>query len=709
MKKESASSMDRKLTAFENKWNKKAGHTVIRRGDSVPNTYAIRRPSGIMQLDLDMGGGAPSGGMIKLAGPDNCIDEDTYIQYKTTHADGRTSNSKGGTIRKLYRRFHNLPDDKKRRGYIKEQPKDVQFSAPSVDDDGSIFHNRIVDVVCTGTKECFELITEGGHRIVATAKHKFMTPAGYTRLAKLEQGSTVFIHNNTTRKKTKRSQCKRRPETVVKHHPTLPAQARKISKRGWSATYYYCRAATARFVIEAAMNELPLEEYIRRCNKNELNGLKSLSSNQIVHHIDEDTTNNSLDNLMVITRAEHMMEHWDYKRVRDMSFTIIQDRVSSIRCVGKRNTYDLKMAAPFHNYVANKFAVHNSGKTYIMNLFIAMNQKIRGDDSRVAIAYTEWKPDHSYMRKQSGVRLGLPNELISIENKHREMQGLPSYTKAERAELTKSVGKIHFIHADAAETTLDIVLDAVAEEFFDIICIDSLTMLEPAGETKKDLEDSANVRNRAAILTQFQTKLHGIMTGLDNLNKTTIIAVDQVRANTNRALANSWEQKFIPAHTDSSPWAGKHGSMITIMLTEGRRDTKDVTEIDEIAKDNRRKNKTRKRTVAKYIKWEFLKGSKGCHNHVSGEVKYTYKTGIDLVSTIIVPGIASGIIQEKEGIYYVKKASGDMLLEGIDGQKELLDRLRADHKLEMEVRLNIIAANGHTCLYDDGSCSFGSG
>ena len=45
---------------------------------------------------------------------------------------------------------------------------------------------------------------------------------------------------------------------------------------------------------------------------------------------------------------------------------VIWDRVLSIRPVGMRRVYDLTMAAPLHNYVANGFAVHNSGKSELL-------------------------------------------------------------------------------------------------------------------------------------------------------------------------------------------------------------------------------------------------------------------------------------------------------------------------------------------------------
>lgn len=58
-----------KLEATQNKAAK--GAPVIVSIDEVPNSYFLRRPSGIMPLDVQTGGGLPAGGLIYISGPDN--------------------------------------------------------------------------------------------------------------------------------------------------------------------------------------------------------------------------------------------------------------------------------------------------------------------------------------------------------------------------------------------------------------------------------------------------------------------------------------------------------------------------------------------------------------------------------------------------------------------------------------------------------------
>jgi len=51
------------------------------------------------------------------------------------------------------------------------------------------------------------------------------------------------------------------------------------------------------------------------------------------------------------------------------------EEIKSIVNVGERNTYDIKCAYPYNNYIANNIVVHNSGKSSIMALMLASAQK----------------------------------------------------------------------------------------------------------------------------------------------------------------------------------------------------------------------------------------------------------------------------------------------------------------------------------------------
>jgi len=62
----------REIAKLRTKANKAAkGAPVIASIEEVSNSYFLRRPSGIMPLDIDTGGGLPAGGLCYISGPDN--------------------------------------------------------------------------------------------------------------------------------------------------------------------------------------------------------------------------------------------------------------------------------------------------------------------------------------------------------------------------------------------------------------------------------------------------------------------------------------------------------------------------------------------------------------------------------------------------------------------------------------------------------------
>jgi len=271
--------------------------------------------------------------------------------------------------------------------------------------------------------------------------------------------------------------------------------------------------------------------------------------------------------------------------------------------------------------------------------------------------------------------------------------GLPPFTKEERAVLKRQIGEVVLIHGDNGEMLLSNILDAAERDIFGIIGLDSMAMITPRDEAAKDMEeDRFNVRARAVLITNFHTKMHYMYNtrkkSAHGPNETTLILIDQVRANTDKANMQPFMQKFAKNYKESSPHAGKHSSMMTIMLSEGTK-TKATT------------GKLKGTTLGKQIKWDFLKGSKGTHNHIQGEAYYDFAKGVDLQHSVITAGLRAGIIYEKGDTLYVRNAAGVAILDSIKGGPEELARLmREDFQLEMDIRQFILQAEGHECVYD---------
>lgn len=68
-----------------NKLRQKDAPPLIRPASTVPSTYFLRRPTGITQLDIDLGGGFPAGGVCCVSGADNAGKTTLILQTCAMH------------------------------------------------------------------------------------------------------------------------------------------------------------------------------------------------------------------------------------------------------------------------------------------------------------------------------------------------------------------------------------------------------------------------------------------------------------------------------------------------------------------------------------------------------------------------------------------------------------------------------------------------
>jgi Intein splicing domain len=307
-------------------------------------------------------------------GSRGCIAAGTYVPYQVRTPQGVEFNRKGGPIERLFERFHSLPPTGNHRGkYLRPQNVGATFWATAINSDGLLVPHRIADVFKTGGQQCFEITVADGKKIVATADHRFFVGTDYAKLSDLRAGDRVWVHNNTRANPLPRSQepIGNRVYLNVKHHPLAGVKrvrSRTSRTEEKYSTYEYHRVARARAVVEAAMNGLALDRYVDRLNMGQLEGLEFLSRDIDVHHKDEDRTHDVFDNLVALRGEEHDRLH-SKERHRTLQYVAVPLEIVSIVPVGVRETYDISMTDPWHNYVAAGFVTHNSGKTTLAAVF----------------------------------------------------------------------------------------------------------------------------------------------------------------------------------------------------------------------------------------------------------------------------------------------------------------------------------------------------
>lgn len=448
-------------------------------------------PTGSPALDRALGvGGFPRGRVIEVYGPE-CVDADTFLQYAVITGH-RVANSKGGTIQRLYERFHALPPSGNGQGkYARPATTNSYYYLSSVNETGRIIRNQILDVVYAGEKEAFLLTTAQGYQIIVSADHRFKQNNGeYTRLRDLSVNSTVAMHTNVpfTVDKQKDS-SKNRIDLYVKSHPVAGVKKiRAVSNRttGEISTYAYHRLARARAVIEAHLNGHSLEAYVAILNSGNIGGLQFLTRDQHVHHRDECEWNDSFDNLEVISAEQHGRLH-ALERHNNLRFQEVYDTVESISRIGMRPMFDLVMDEPYRNYVANYFVVHNSGGKTTLTLHVIANAQKMGGTA--AFIDAEHALDPVYAKK-----LGVDVDNLLVSQPDNGEQAL------EIAEALITSGKV------------------------DVVVIDSVAALVPKAELEGDMGDP-QMGLQARLMSQGLRKLTAVV----HRTQTCLIFINQIR------------------------------------------------------------------------------------------------------------------------------------------------------------------------------------
>lgn len=264
----------------------------------------------------------------------------------------------------LYRRFNNPLQTN---GNPKWQ-KDVDFLVQSIDEDGKILRREVSDVVFKGVQDVYRVVTRSGKTLETTLDHEYFTGEKYTQLRHLKKGARVYVNPGKVTKKG-RAKPPHRPEVLVKYH----SNGRTKNVGGY--TYYRLRVYQA--VYEAYMNKMSYQEYVTVLNtrsKEEIDKLWSIPKGAHIHHIDEDCSNNSLENLQLIDcPVDHAQRHLG-NSIKQVSIFVEEDKIDSIEFVGQKRVYDIVCKDPYRNFVAGGVVVHNCGKSTLCEA-LSVNRK----------------------------------------------------------------------------------------------------------------------------------------------------------------------------------------------------------------------------------------------------------------------------------------------------------------------------------------------
>lgn len=289
---------------------------------------------------------------ILLMGHPGCQAGDTEIQYNR----GERVGTKPMRLDEFYKKFNGIPTSTR---------PFTDLSWPtyihSLTDDGVMFRNRVIAVLESGVKELVKVTFDDGSFLRQTPDHPVLTPGcGFVETGNLRVGSAVVAEGSMR----PQGQGGRGPQAQrvsiygVKHHPFA-----------WQKTGGYTCVRRSRLVVEAALNNITYEEFVHalKFNADTCLAFRYIPPDFEVHHLDEDSLNDDLSNLLVMTKVEHARLHGKVENFR-MEY-VREVKVVNVESQDSEMTYDIQMDDPARNYVANGIVVHNTGKSLLAKSF----------------------------------------------------------------------------------------------------------------------------------------------------------------------------------------------------------------------------------------------------------------------------------------------------------------------------------------------------
>lgn len=327
----------------------------------------------------------------------------------------------------------------------------------------------------------------------------------------------------------------------------------------------------------------------------------------------------------------------------------------------------------------------NSGKSWLMFRTIAMQQQIYGNDFLGAVHIGEMAFPYD-QALQAGCRLRVPDVILNQWEEWRYYRGMPKFSQEEVAYFKSQIGHLEIISGSTGEEVLTSVLACTEKNIFSVIGVDSISGLQPAADAAKDMDDNEKRSAHATMMKRFWLKFVPMMNR--GRNATSLLFVQQVVANQERANMHPSIQKYIQEWTVKGGESTKHFKLIDLVMWSGEKISRGANEERDV--------------IGKWVKYRTLKGKAGTHDNISGEFPYYYHLGgVDIHGELIASALRRGVlIMTPQGLQVfgaeTRQPIAGMLARN---DQEMRGMLAQSFDFELALRREVLTAAGKPCLY----------
>ncbi len=294
---------------------------------------------------------------------------------------------------------------------------------------------------------------------------------------------------------------------------------------------------------------------------------------------------------------------------------------------------------------------YSAGKSYLANRVMATAQETYGHDFAAAVNMTEQRYDKAFAKGKCGLRIAYSEDEIDVFRRINAENSKPDFTDEYLAWLRDGVGSFVESVGRTAEDVLEVAVQQIESNTFQVVLIDSFGALLTAAEAEHEEGLAGKHRGGAAmVVTQFMHRLHAALNLPDQWgrpNTTTVIGINQYRDNVN---AGQYGNPMKVAGGNSLA----HGKLLDIHVEQGSKIRVPVGNQQVV--------------IGKEINWEITKQKAGGHDGHRGTYSFYFGEnghgfGIDVFTDILVSGLQYNII-EQSGAWY--SYNGDRLGQGKD-------------------------------------------